>query len=101
MSDHASRSCNLEMIRVVKETPRSARINACSSSSQSIGLPANCCASASKNFTELDRIYKIDRIENRGRRRSYLDSNNPVNPVLLSVKTRPVHELAGSNLSEP
>src|SRR5437660_5231023 len=43
----------------------SVRINACSNSSQSIGLPANCCASASRNFTELDRIYKIYRIEKR------------------------------------
>src|SRR5713101_2274443 len=48
--DQASRSCNVLMIRVVIGTPRSARMSASSSSSQSIGLFANVCASVSKKF---------------------------------------------------
>src|SRR6266850_8324284 len=73
------------MIRVVSGTPRSARINACSSSSQSIGLPANCWASASRTFTELDRIYKIYRIEKqRGCRSSLIQTI----PLILSFFLR-------------
>src|SRR5262249_38272416 len=38
------------MMRIVIGTPRSARMSVSSSSSQSIGLPANCFASDSRNF---------------------------------------------------
>src|SRR6516162_1120864 len=40
------------MMRIVIGTPRSARMSVSSSSSQSIGLPANCLARVSRNFME-------------------------------------------------
>ena len=49
----ASRSWSVLMIRVVIGTPRSARISASSSSSQSIGLPLNCCARDCRKFIDL------------------------------------------------
>ena len=52
-TDQASRSCSVLIMRVVIGTPRSARMSASSSSSQSIGLPANCWASASRNFMSI------------------------------------------------
>src|SRR5947207_15891293 len=92
------------MIRVVSGTPRSARTNACSNSSQSIGLPANCWASASKNFMSepdwhlLDRIYGTQRIWKQTLSILSSESRNPVNPVLLSEKKRLLPAPAASNL---
>ena len=47
---HASRSCSVFMMRVVIDTPRSARMSPSSSSSQSMGLAVNCWASDWRNF---------------------------------------------------
>src|SRR5438132_5067864 len=63
-NDHASRSRSRSMIRVVMATPRSARMSASSSSSQSIGLFANVCASASKKFIE-EIVSRDSRFVNR------------------------------------